>query len=55
PDRLTEGYGPNSAALAQLAGQGASLVITLDCGISAFAALADGRKAGLDVIVLDHH
>lgn len=55
PDRLTEGYGPNSAAMAQLAGQGASLVITLDCGISAFAALADGRKARLDVIVLDHH
>lgn len=55
PDRMTEGYGPNSAALAQLAGRGVSLVLTLDCGISAFAALADGRRAGLDVVVLDHH
>ncbi len=55
PDRMTEGYGPNSAALTQLAEQGVKLVITLDCGISAFAALADGRQAGLDIIVLDHH
>ena len=55
PDRMTEGYGPNNAALTQLAEQGVKLVITLDCGISAFAALAEGRQAGLDIIVLDHH
>ena len=54
PDRLKEGYGPNSTALLGLAGQGASLVVCVDCGTAAADALAPlaGRA---DVIVLDHH
>lgn len=55
PDRMTEGYGPNGPALTALAKRGARLVITVDCGTMAFAALAEGRQAGLDVIVVDHH
>ncbi len=55
PDRLTEGYGPNAAALERLAAEGIRVVITVDCGISAFAALEAGAAAGLDVIVVDHH
>ncbi len=55
PDRLTEGYGPSAKALLQLKAEGAGLVITVDCGAAAAAALTAARDAGLDVIVLDHH
>lgn len=55
PDRLKEGYGPNGPALQRLAEEGVKVAITVDCGISAHAALQTARKAGLDVIVVDHH
>ena len=55
PDRIKEGYGPNAPALLALQQQGVELVITVDCGISAFDALATAKAHGLDVIVLDHH
>ena len=55
PDRLAEGYGPNAPALKRLKGQGIDLVITVDCGISAFEALDEAAAAGLEVIVVDHH
>lgn len=55
PDRLREGYGPNGPALRELARAGVSLVITVDCGIAAHAALAEAAAAGLDVVVVDHH
>lgn len=55
PDRLLEGYGPSADALVRLADQGASLVVTVDCGAMAYEALAAAREAGLDVIVVDHH
>ena len=55
PDRIKEGYGPNGPALRALADRGARVVITVDCGVSAFAALDEGKAAGLDVVVVDHH
>lgn len=55
PDRLKEGYGPNAPALLRLKAEGVSLVITVDCGVNAHAALAEAQAAGLDVIVVDHH
>ena len=55
PDRLKEGYGPNGPALRRLAEEGVKLAITVDCGISAHAALQTAKEAGLDVIVVDHH
>jgi single-stranded-DNA-specific exonuclease len=55
PDRMTEGYGPNAPAFLKLKEEGASLVITADCGATAVAALTAARDAGLDVVVLDHH
>ena len=55
PDRITEGYGPNPQALRRLAGEGVKVLITVDCGISAFEALEAGQDAGLDVLVVDHH
>ena len=55
PDRLMEGYGPSGEALVQLSDNGATLVITVDCGAQAFSALEAARNVGLDVIVVDHH
>lgn len=55
PDRLLEGYGPSGAALVELAKQGSSLIVTVDCGAMAFEALEMARDAGVDVIVVDHH
>jgi single-stranded-DNA-specific exonuclease len=55
PDRMTEGYGPNADAMRTLREEGATLVVTVDCGATATAAFTAARDAGLDVIVLDHH
>ena len=55
PDRQREGYGPNAPALLRLKDEGAGVVVTVDCGITAFAPLAAAAAAGLDVIVVDHH
>lgn len=55
PDRMKEGYGPNAAAFDALQAQGATLVMTVDCGTLAFEPLAHARAAGLDVMVVDHH
>ncbi|MGK6321386.1 single-stranded-DNA-specific exonuclease RecJ [Sphingomonas sp. DT-204] len=55
PDRLMEGYGPSGEALVRLAREGASLIVTVDCGTQAFEALEMARGAGVDVIVVDHH
>ncbi len=55
PDRLLEGYGPSGEALVRLAEEGSSLIVTVDCGAMAFDALEQARKAGVDVIVVDHH
>ena len=55
PDRQREGYGPNAPALLKLKAEGATVAITVDCGVTAFAPLAAAAEAGLDVIVVDHH
>jgi single-stranded-DNA-specific exonuclease len=55
PDRLLEGYGPTGEALVQLARDGSSLIVTVDCGAMAHEALTMARDAGVDVIVVDHH
>ncbi len=55
PDRMTEGYGLNGAALAGLRQRGTGLVITVDCGITAGREAAIARSLGLDLIITDHH
>lgn len=55
PDRLTEGYGPSPEAFRSLKASGADLVITVDCGAAATAALAEAEVIALPVIVIDHH
>lgn len=55
PDRLSEGYGPNIPAMTKLARDGAKVIVTVDCGTQAHAALAAAKAEGADVIVCDHH
>ena len=55
PDRRKEGYGPNAPALLKLREEGAGVVVTVDCGVTAYEPLAEARKAGLDIVVIDHH
>jgi len=55
PNRFEEGYGLNAEALEKLAAEGASLVVTVDCGIASVAEAARARDLGLELIVTDHH
>jgi single-stranded-DNA-specific exonuclease len=55
PDRITEGYGPNVEAIRALAASGATLLVTLDCGTTSHEPLAEARRLGLGVVVIDHH
>ena len=55
PNREDEGYGLNSAALDLFAGDGISLVITVDCGITAAEEAAHAKEIGIDLIITDHH
>src|SRR5271166_1572588 len=55
PDRVREGYGPNTPALLRLHAEGACVVVTVDCGTNAHLALAEAAAGGLEVIVVDHH
>jgi single-stranded-DNA-specific exonuclease len=55
PHRLREGYGMQAEVLAAAAGQGVSLVISVDTGIRDFTAAEAAARLGLDLIVTDHH
>jgi len=55
PHRVEEGYGLNAAALAALAAEGAELVVTVDCGVTAVEVAADARRLGVELIITDHH
>lgn len=55
PDRLGEGYGLNSAGISRLADEGVSVLLTVDCGISDYEAVAHAKSLGMTVIVSDHH
>jgi len=55
PSRFDEGYGVSRDTLGRLADEGCGLVLTVDCGITAVAEVAEAKALGLDVIVTDHH
>ena len=54
PNRFTEGYGINGAALAQLAAEGCDLLVTVDCGISSVDVVVE-MDGAMDIIITDHH
>src|SRR3954471_4687775 len=55
PDRLFEGYGPNTEAVRARAEKGTQLLVTVDCGTTSIAPLVEAKELGLDVVVIDHH
>jgi single-stranded-DNA-specific exonuclease len=55
PHRIDEGYGLNPDAITQLADQGARVIITVDCGITAIEPARVARERGVDLIITDHH
>lgn len=55
PHRFTEGYGLNVPALEKAKNAGFSLIITVDCGSTAFEPIKWASENGIDVIVTDHH
>lgn len=55
PNRLNEGYGLNKGAIDKIKNEGYTLMITVDCGISAVEEVKYATDLGIDVIVTDHH
>ena len=55
PDRFTDGYGMSSRLIARAKKQGASLVITVDCGSRNHAIIDELNTLNIDTIVTDHH
>ena len=55
PDRIREGHGLNSAAIRELQSQGVELIITADCGVANIDEVKEARKAGVDMVITDHH
>ena len=55
PRRIEDGYGLSADALRTLRGQGITLVITVDCGITGVEEVDFAASLGMDVVVTDHH
>ena len=55
PHRIEEGYGVNAEAVRKIIADGAKLMITVDCGVSAAEPISAAAKAGMETIVTDHH
>ena len=55
PSRLDDGYGLSTATVERLAAEGAGLLVTVDCAITAAAEVDRARELGLEVVVTDHH
>jgi single-stranded-DNA-specific exonuclease len=55
PHRVDEGYGLNSEAISHLADQGARVIVSVDCGVTAVGPASVARARGVDLIITDHH
>ncbi len=55
PHRTAEGHGLSSQAVHALHEQGASLIVTVDCGVASLAEVAEAASLGIDTIITDHH
>ena len=55
PSRLDEGHGLSLAAIESAPGAGVTLIVTVDCGSTSVAEVAEAGRQGIDVIVTDHH
>ena len=55
PHRVDEGYGLNAEAIETLAKSGSKLLVTVDCGVTAFHSAETAAQLGLDLLITDHH
>lgn len=55
PDRISEGYGLSRSGIDEAAEQNVSLILTIDCGVTAVEEIKYARELGIDVVVCDHH
>ncbi len=55
PDRLSEGYGLNTAAIDEMADRGVTLIVTVDCGVTNLEETEYAAQKGIDMIITDHH
>ena len=55
PNRLDEGYGLNKTAVEKIAQEGYTLMITVDCGISAIEEVQYANDLGIETLITDHH
>jgi single-stranded-DNA-specific exonuclease len=55
PNRFGDGYGLSSSAVEEMYQAGARYVITVDTGITANAEIAQAKKLGMSILVIDHH
>ena len=55
PHRIDEGYGLNAEAVQTLAKSGTKLLVTVDCGVTAYRSAELAGQSGLDLIITDHH
>lgn len=55
PNRLTEGYGLSKSGILEAQRRGATLILAVDCGITANEEVLFARTLGIDVIIVDHH
>jgi single-stranded-DNA-specific exonuclease len=55
PDRVREGYGLSIAGIEQVHSFGASLLVAVDCGITAVQQVEHARSLGIDIVICDHH
>ena len=55
PNRFDDGYGLNTESLDQIISRGATLIMTVDCGITAIDEALFCRERGIDLIIIDHH
>jgi single-stranded-DNA-specific exonuclease len=55
PHRVDEGYGLNIEAIEQISHTGTKLLISVDCGITAFDSALAAKDKGIDLIITDHH
>ena len=55
PNRFDDGYGLNSASVESIIALGATLIVSVDCGITAVEEAALCRRRGVDLIIVDHH
>jgi len=55
PHRIDEGYGLNADAISELSRRGARVIVSVDCGVTAFEPARRAREEGVDLIITDHH